>query len=112
MFQQARYGGAADCRNKFFTSASAAKKEYERQCEVIGEAVECVAKCALKNFVGANADEIVVNAHEEVIINRLNRIARETANKHAKRFLPVVGQYDTYNDALGTIECTTDCTKR
>jgi len=74
--------------------------------------MECVAICAFKNFVGADIEEVIVNAHEEVLINRLDRIARETANKHAKRFLPLVGQYDTYNDAVGTIECTTNCTKR
>jgi len=55
------------------------QKEYEQWGEVIGEAVECLTNCALKNFVGANIGEIVVNAHEEVVVNRLDRVARETA---------------------------------
>jgi hypothetical protein len=53
-----------------------------------------------------------VNAHKQVAIQTLNKIAKETADKYAKRFLPLVGHADFINNAIGTIRCTTNCVKR
>jgi RHS repeat-associated protein len=113
MYHNARFGGASDCRDELFASATAdARREFERMCEAVGEFVECVTICALQNFVGASFTEAVVNAHKQVAIHTLNKIAKETANKYARRFLPIVGQVDFINDSIGTIRCTTNCVKR
>ena len=113
IYQEAKYGGSASCRNEFFATAEAeAWREFQGRCDAIGEFVSCVATCAFSNFIAASYTDAIVNAHKQVFINRLNRIAKETANRHARRFIPIIGQVDTFSDATGTISCTTDCVKK
>ncbi len=76
------------------------------------DAVTCTSHCTLVNFIGKNFEQAVVNAHKEVVIKVLDKIAKETASKAAKKLLPVVGEIDFVNDAIGTVKCTTDCVKK
>jgi hypothetical protein len=75
------------------------------------DAVTCTSRCTLVNFVGKDFEQFVFNAHKQMVIKVLNKIAKETASKAAKKLLPVVGQVDFVNDAIGTVRCTTDCVK-
>src|SRR5262245_57704263 len=75
------------------------------------KSVTCTTRCVLQEFVGKDLDEAPVNAHKEVVMRVLEKIAHETANKWAKKGIPVLGEVDLWHDAIGAIKCTTDCVR-
>jgi RHS repeat-associated protein len=112
LLQQTRDYEPRNCAEVLFQQArDSAYESLTRGCEVTMRGLECTASCAVKYFIGANFEDLVINAHKEAALSVLRRVARETASKAAQAGLPVVGVFSLLQDAVGTVRCTTTCVK-
>ena len=112
--RQAQSGAALNCGQMLVREAvSSARREiaqeFEKSCKVVGEGTTCTTIYAVKTFIGADAAEVIFNAHKQAIFAALSHGAKKFATGHAKRFIPVAGQIDTVKDVAGTITCVTKC---
>jgi hypothetical protein len=94
------------------SAVAQAKQEFEQACHMMGKGIECFTVCTLKAVLGANPDEVDFNAEKYAILKALEDFAKHSANKWAKRLVPVVGEIDTAVTVYGTAVCTTTCYKK
>jgi RHS repeat-associated protein len=86
-----------------------AMNELERAANSSSNVAQCMATCAVENFIGLTPDAFAKNATEQSIGYALAQGAKEAGGEACKKMAGAFGLALTVRDTAGTFACSTRC---
>ena len=104
------FGNYAHCEGLFWASAAETSVEAAKLgCALTKEVLSCGAECSLTVLIGADHQEIFVNAYRRFVEMRVKQTAKAIAGRAARKVIRRYGVVTNVYDAYKIIECSWRC---